>query len=53
MELTLSEIQILCRIDCPNIIKLYESFESENFVFMVLEYANDGDMGSYLQDLKK
>jgi serine/threonine protein kinase len=52
MELTLSEIHILCRINCPNVIKLYESFESENFVFMVLEYANDGDMGSHIQKMK-
>ena len=34
----------------PNIIKIYEIFENKKFIFIVLEYANYGDLLSYLKN---
>jgi serine/threonine protein kinase len=38
-ELLLNEIEILKSLDHPSCIKLYETFEDENNVFLVTEYS--------------
>lgn len=37
MERFLSEISIMRQLDHPNILKLYESFEDPEYVYLVLE----------------
>ena len=39
-----NEIQILKTIRYPNIIRLYEVFESKSQIMIVMEYAGGGDM---------
>eukprot|EP00930_Biecheleria_cincta_P050378 TRINITY_DN35531_c0_g1_i1.p1 TRINITY_DN35531_c0_g1~~TRINITY_DN35531_c0_g1_i1.p1 ORF type:complete len:687 (-),score=122.63 TRINITY_DN35531_c0_g1_i1:44-2104(-) len=38
------EIQIHKMLDHPNIVKLYEIFEDEKHIYMVLEICRDGDL---------
>jgi calcium-dependent protein kinase len=38
------EIQILRRIDHPNVIKLYEVYENDVYVHLVLEYLKGGEL---------
>lgn len=38
-ELLKNEISILKKLDHPHIVKLYESFEDESFLYLVEEYA--------------
>jgi calcium-dependent protein kinase len=32
------EIKVLSTVDHPNIIKYYESYENENYIYLVMEY---------------
>ena len=48
-----NEAIILKQLDCNYIVKYYESFEEDNNYFIVMEYCEKGDLGSYLSKLKK
>ena len=37
-EVLLNEVNILRKLDHPNIIKLYESFEDKGYLYLVTEY---------------
>jgi len=44
-KLVLREIEIMKRVgDHPNILKLYEVYESKNFLFLVLELVTGGEL---------
>lgn len=38
------EVDILYKLDHPNVIKLYTHFEDEEFIYLVLEYADHGTL---------
>ena len=44
IELIREEIEILRTLDHPNIIKYYESFESDKFMYIVMEYCSGGEL---------
>ncbi|KAJ4884874.1 Protein kinase superfamily protein [Raphanus sativus] len=44
----LKEISILRTIDHPNIIRLHESIETGDRIFLVLEYCSGGDLADYI-----
>ncbi|KAJ0264268.1 Protein kinase domain-containing protein [Hirschfeldia incana] len=44
----LKEISILRTIDHPNIIRLHESIETGDRIFLVLEYCSGGDLAEYI-----
>lgn len=44
------EVYILKKIRHSNVIRLYEVFESNNHLFMVMEYANKGDLLQYVKN---
>ena len=46
------EIEIHKKLDHPHIIKLLTSFEDEQNVYIVLEYAHNGSLFNYLQRKK-
>ena len=50
MQLFTNEIHILRRLNHPNIIKIYEVYDSELYVHLVLEYIKGGDLLSHLQN---
>ena len=39
-----TEIEILKQIDHPNIIKLYDVFEDENYICLVIELMEGGEL---------
>lgn len=44
----MKEISILRQINHPNIVRLFESIETEDRIYLVLEYCGGGDLGAYL-----
>ncbi|KAJ6710229.1 SERINE/THREONINE-PROTEIN KINASE UNC-51-RELATED [Salix koriyanagi] len=45
----LTEISILSTINHPNIIRLFEFIETEDRIFLVLEYCDGGDLAGYIR----
>jgi serine/threonine protein kinase len=41
-----NEVAILRGVDHPNIIRVYETFEDEHFIYMIMEYCSGGDLYS-------
>lgn len=44
----LTEIEVLLKIDHPNVVKLHEVLEDENNLYMVLEYMAGGTLRNRL-----
>ena len=44
-----SEIDIMKKINHPNILKLYDVVEYKNNIYLVLEYCNQGDLQKYIE----
>lgn len=38
------EMKVLNALDHPNIIKYYEDFENERYIYLVMEYAEGGTL---------
>lgn len=49
-ERFLNEINSLKTLDHPNIIKLFEVYESEEYVYLVMEYLSGGELFDYIVD---
>lgn len=47
------ELEIQCRLRHPNIIRLYGYFHDAAKIYIVLEYAREGDIYKHLRRLKK
>lgn len=45
----MQEIEILKYTCHPHIIRLYEIFENQKYIFMVIEYVDSGDLLNYLR----
>lgn len=43
-ELLQQEFEIMCKMDHPNIIKLFGKFEDEKYYHMIMEYCKGGDL---------
>ncbi|KAG9455443.1 hypothetical protein H6P81_008347 [Aristolochia fimbriata] len=48
-ESLLKEIAILGHIKHPNIVRLHEAIQTEDKIYLVLEYCVGGDLGAYIQ----
>lgn len=51
-ELLNNEIEVLKMLDHPNIIKLHEVFIDSNFLYLVMEYMEAGDLYDYIKQEK-
>ncbi len=49
LEALHKEIQILRLIDHPNVIKLYQVYENEIYVHLILEYLRGGELFQFVQ----
>ena len=49
LELAQVEIDILKISQHPNIIKLYDIYENENYIYIIMEYCSGGDLLSYFE----
>ncbi|CAD8045783.1 unnamed protein product [Paramecium primaurelia] len=47
------EIQILKLLHHPQIVKLYEVIETENHIYLFMEYANGGELFDYIDRVKQ
>ena len=43
-ETLMSEIEILLKLDHPNIIKLYEIFQNEKYIYLIMELCTGGEL---------
>ena len=43
-----NEIDILKKLSHPNIVKIYEFYESQNFFYLVNEYCREGELYNYI-----
>ena len=48
-----SEIDIMKKIDHPNIVKLHDVYQTNNNMYIVTEYCKGGDLNSYLKKHKR
>jgi len=44
IKLLMEEIRLLSEVDHPNIVKYLEHFESEKYLYIVMEYCPNGDL---------
>ena len=52
LEQVKNEIEILKIANHPNIIKLYNVFESVDYIYIIMEYCAGGDLFAYLEKRK-
>ena len=45
----INEVTILSKMEHPNVIKYYDSFIERNFLNIIMEYCENGDLGNFLQ----
>ena len=48
----LSEIELLKKLDHPNIVKYYKSFREDDKFYIIMEYFDNGDLEDYIEVLK-
>ena len=41
------EIECMKNLDSPYILKIYENYWDEDYVYMLLEYCSGGDLSNY------
>jgi len=46
----LNEINALKTLDHPNVIKLFEIYQDENYIYLVMEYLAGGELFDYIVD---
>ena len=44
------EIKLLQKMNHPNIVKIFEAFETDENVYLVMEYVGGGSLHSYLKE---
>ena len=49
LEQVKTEIEILKIAQHPNIIRLYEIFDNEKYIYIIMEYCGGGDLFSYIE----
>ena len=47
-----NEILLLQNLDHPNIIKCYNIFKEDHYLFFIMEFMNNGDLESYYKAIK-
>lgn len=50
-EMFAREVEIMYRINHPNIVKLYSHFEDETYCYLVMEYIKNGNLYTHVQSL--
>jgi calcium-dependent protein kinase len=52
LELIRNEIEVLKICQHPNIIRLYDVIENLNYIYIIMEYCNGGDLFTFLANKK-
>ena len=53
LEHVKTEIETMKIANHPNIIKLYDVFENEKMIYIIMEYCEGGDLGQLIKRCKK
>ena len=53
MDKILYEINLMRKLNHPNITKILETFEDDKFYFIIMEYINGGNLFSYVKKRRK
>ena len=53
MDKILYEINLMRKLNHPNITKILETFEDEKFYFIIMEYINGGNLFSFVKKRRK
>ena len=48
----ISEIELLKKLDHPNIVKYYKSFRENEQLYIIMEYFDNGDLDDYIRVIK-
>ncbi|EPY27657.1 protein kinase [Strigomonas culicis] len=48
-----NEIRIMAAVNHPNIIRYHEHFDDGHLIFIIMEYADGGDLSTRIKDAKK
>jgi serine/threonine protein kinase len=48
-----SEINVMKNLNSPYILKLYEVIHQKNYLYLILEYCNEGDLSKYIKTKNK
>ncbi|KAG8453888.1 hypothetical protein GDO86_000493 [Hymenochirus boettgeri] len=48
-----NEVEIHCQLKHPSILELYNYFEDNNYVYLILEMCHNGEMNRFLKNRKK
>lgn len=46
----MNEVEILKAIDHPHVVKIYEFFEDQNHIFIVMEFMDGGELFDKIKD---
>ncbi len=52
-QLTLNETAFLSELNQPHIVKYYKHFEEGDFLYIIIEFIENGDMDSFIEAHKK
>jgi NIMA (never in mitosis gene a)-related kinase len=52
-ETAIKEVKMLQMFNSPFIVKYHESFKEKNFLYIIMEYCDDGDLNGYFQYCKQ
>jgi NIMA (never in mitosis gene a)-related kinase len=52
-ETALKEVKMLQRFNSPFIVKYHDSFKEKDYLYIVMEYCDDGDLNGYFQLCKQ
>ena len=45
-----TEVEIAKKLDHPNIVKIYELYEDNTYIFIVMEFCEGGELLKYIAD---
>ena len=48
-----SEVELLKKLDHPNIVKYYKSFREDDKIYIIMEYFDNGSLKDYIRALNK
>jgi calcium-dependent protein kinase len=50
IELVMQEVAVLNKLDHPNIVKYYETYNDYKFIYLVMEYIKGKQLFKYLAE---